>query len=289
MLKRDGLELPPLSSLSRFWPSIPARLNNALLRVTAAGHNSGGRLRDLPVKPSSRSTGEQNRALVADDDDGAAAGSGGSLSEVALLAEDWRLSQFWYDQDTAETVANEVLSLCGSVECASVACIACPTLYAYLKKIDPSVSAQLLEYDKRFEQYGSEFTFYDYNQPEELPSSMKNAYQIVVADPPYLSKECLEKVARTISFLMRPAKSYLLLLTGEVQKDRAAELLVDRCLGFLHHPNHGVQTVSMVRIIKFCSKMACWSMVGQWKTRCKFELLGRLFSVVRLREDSHTM
>lgn len=174
--------------------------------------------------------GEQNRALVADDDDGR------SSSEVEILAEDWRLSQFWYDRDTAETVANEVLSLCGSVECASVACIACPTLYAYLKRIDPSASAQLLEYDKRFEQYGSEFTFYDYNQPEELPSSMKNAYQIVVADPPYLSKECLEKVTQTISFLMRPAKSCLLLLTGEVQKDRAAELLGLYPCGF--RPRH---------------------------------------------------
>ncbi|KAF7148950.1 hypothetical protein RHSIM_Rhsim03G0057000 [Rhododendron simsii] len=129
--------------------------------------------------------GEQNRALLADDDGG---GSNGvtSSSEVALLVEDWRLSQFWYDPETAETVAREVLSLCGSVEFPSVACIACPTLYAYLKKFGPSVSAQLLEYDKRFEQYGSEFTFYDYNQPEELPSSLKTAYQIVVADPPYL-------------------------------------------------------------------------------------------------------
>ncbi|XP_058204331.1 uncharacterized protein LOC131318517 [Rhododendron vialii] len=171
---------------------------------------------------------EQNRAPVADDDT--------SSSEVALLAEDWRLSQFWYDRDTAETVAREVLSLCCSVESPSVACIACPTLYAYLKKIDPSVSAQLLEYDKRFEQYGSEFTFYDYNQPEELPSSLKNAYQIVVADPPYLSKECLEMVTQTISFLMRPGKSYLLLLTGEVQKDRAAELLDLYPCGF--RPQH---------------------------------------------------
>lgn len=53
------------------------------------------------------------------------------------------------------------------------------------------MSVQLLEYDKRFEQYGSEFTFYDYNQPEELPSSLKHAYQIVVADPPYLVRTLL--------------------------------------------------------------------------------------------------
>jgi hypothetical protein len=45
---------------------------------------------------------------------------------------------------------------------------------------------QLLEYDKRFEQHGSEFTFYDYNRPEELPSELKHAFRIVVADPPYL-------------------------------------------------------------------------------------------------------
>ena len=54
------------------------------------------------------------------------------------------------------------------------------------QKIDPTIPVQLLEYDKRFEQYGSDFTFYDYNQPEELPSTLKHAYKVVVADPPYL-------------------------------------------------------------------------------------------------------
>ncbi|CAI9765933.1 unnamed protein product [Fraxinus pennsylvanica] len=155
--------------------------------------------------------------------------------EVALVSEDWRLSQFWYDRDTAETIAREVIILCRNVDSPSVACIACPTLYAYLKKIGPEVSAQLLEYDKRFEQYGTEFTFYDYNQPEDLPLSLKHSFPIIVADPPYLSKECLEKVTETISFLSRPGQSYLLLLTGEVQKERAAELLGLRPCGFRPH------------------------------------------------------
>ncbi|KAH7855059.1 hypothetical protein Vadar_020776 [Vaccinium darrowii] len=74
-------ELPPLFSLSRFWPSIPARLNNpALLPVTAAGHNSGGRLRDLPVKPSSRSTGLDNGPL-----EEVRAGSYGTYGAQTLL------------------------------------------------------------------------------------------------------------------------------------------------------------------------------------------------------------
>ena len=56
----------------------------------------------------------------------------------------------------------------------------------WFQNFNHNISVQLLEYDKRFEQYGSEFTFYDYNQPEELPLEMKHAYNIVVADPPYL-------------------------------------------------------------------------------------------------------
>lgn len=155
--------------------------------------------------------------------------------DVALVTEDWRLSQFWYDAVTAETVAKEVVSLCRDSD-SRVACIACPTLYAYLKKIRPEVSAKILEYDMRFEQYGSDFAFYDYNQPEDLPLELKHAFNVVVADPPYLSKECLEKVTETVSFLARRGDSKLLLLTGEVQKERAAGLLGLRPCGF--RPQH---------------------------------------------------
>ncbi|CAN6719482.1 unnamed protein product [Malus baccata var. baccata] len=153
----------------------------------------------------------------------------------ALISEDWRLSQFWYDPRTAQTLAQEVLTLCNSATpSARVACVACPSLHAYLKNADSDVSVQLLEYDKRFEQYGSDFSFYDYNRPEDLPFELKNAFDIVVADPPYL--ECLEKVAQTISFLARSEKSHLLLLTGAVQKERAAELMGLHPCGF--RPQH---------------------------------------------------
>ncbi|MQM10212.1 hypothetical protein Taro_043103 [Colocasia esculenta] len=169
-----------------------------------------------------------------DEEEGAGAGSG-AAEEVRLVSEDWGLSQFWYDRETAETVAAEVVRLCAAAG-SLVACVACPTLYAYLKKKDPSMSAQLLEYDRRFERYGGDFVFYDYNQPGDLPSKMHHAYGVVVADPPYLSKECLEKVAQTISFLARPQESYILLLTGEVQMDIAAELLDVHPCGF--RPQH---------------------------------------------------
>lgn len=65
---------------------------------------------------------------------GGGRGDGGDddQDEVRLVAEDWRLSQFWYDRETAETVAEEIRTLYRST-CSPIACIACPTLYAYLK------------------------------------------------------------------------------------------------------------------------------------------------------------
>ena len=60
-----------------------------------------------------------------------------------------------------------------------------------LQEIDPNLSVQLLEYDRRFEQYGSDFTFYDYKQPEELPTEFKQAFRVVIADPPYLVRDML--------------------------------------------------------------------------------------------------
>ncbi|KAM7264622.1 hypothetical protein ACFE04_002305 [Oxalis oulophora] len=177
----------------------------------------------------------------------------------SLLSEDWRLSQFWYEPNTAHTLVEEVQLLCGgfSLSNVRVACIACPTLYVYIKGLDvvlceivnvsfpllivaihkhSAVNVQLLEYDKRFGQYGSDFTYYDYNEPEVLPENMKHAFQVIIADPPYLSKECLEKVTRTVSFLAQPQDSHLLLLTGAVQTDRAKELLGLRPCGF--RPQH---------------------------------------------------
>lgn len=53
---------------------------------------------------------------------------------VKLVSENWNLSQFWYQKETAETISEEIVSISkkGSSS-SSIACLACPTLYAYLK------------------------------------------------------------------------------------------------------------------------------------------------------------
>ncbi len=72
----------------------------------------------------------------------------------------------------------------------------------------------LLEYDRRFEKYGENFVFYNYKDPLNFPPEklQKNSFDLVAADPPFLSKECLQLVAETIHHL---AKDKVLLCTGQ--------------------------------------------------------------------------
>lgn len=63
----------------------------------------------------------------------------GNVKSIKPLSEDWQLSQFWYDDETAFDLAKEVVRLAEVIgDNASVACVSCPTLYSAIKKHFPS-------------------------------------------------------------------------------------------------------------------------------------------------------
>ncbi|KAH1186927.1 hypothetical protein KIL84_019676 [Mauremys mutica] len=130
---------------------------------------------------------------------------------IGSIEEDWQLSQFWYDDETALCLAKEAILAAGRG--GRIACVSAPSVYQKLKEQDDKdFSVCILEYDKRFSVYGEEFIFYDYNNPLNLPGNLiPHSFDIVLADPPYLSEECLRKTAETIKYL---TKGKILLCTG---------------------------------------------------------------------------
>ncbi|OCT93172.1 hypothetical protein XELAEV_18016237mg [Xenopus laevis] len=141
---------------------------------------------------------------------------------VGSVEEDWQLSQFWYSDETALSLAKEAMEVCG--ENGRIACISAPSIYQKLRGLaGESVHVRLLEYDNRFAVYGDDFVFYDYNEPLKLPESLEpSSFDIVIADPPYLSEECLQNTAQTIKYLSR---GKIILCTGAVMEDLAAQKL----------------------------------------------------------------
>ena len=114
----------------------------------------------------------------------------------------------------------------------------------------PAVACHLLEFDERYSCRG-DFSFYDYNEPQRVPEALHGAFDVVVADPPYLAEECLVKTAeyvathrrprhvqsadaflavalaiRTVRLLQRRPDSPVLLLTGAIM-----QLVAERALG----------------------------------------------------------
>ncbi|XP_056145303.1 EEF1A lysine methyltransferase 1 [Lampris incognitus] len=155
---------------------------------------------------------------------------------VGAVEEDWRMSQFWYSDDTATRLAEEVIREAG--EGGRIACLSAPSVYQKLKQgaVEGSdhVSTVVLEYDRRFARYGQEFIYYDYKEPLVLPDGVApQSFDIVLADPPYLSEECLGKVAETIKYL---TKGKVLLCTGAIMEKHAKDLLDLKMCNFL--PQH---------------------------------------------------
>jgi len=60
----------------------------------------------------------------------------------------------------------------------------------------------LLDFDRQWERHPG-FVFYDFNQPEELPPQLRAAFDFILIDPPFITREVWEKYATTAGFLAR--------------------------------------------------------------------------------------
>ena len=85
-------------------------------------------------------------------------------------------------------------------------------------------SVKLLEYDKRFATVaGSDFVYYDYKSPMSFGQISTNnsevcfreLFNMVIADPPFLSEECATKTSVTVKYLAKK-DAQLLYCTGNL-------------------------------------------------------------------------
>ena len=146
----------------------------------------------------------------------------GKLS-MELFGEDWNASQFWYTDATAQILARALLE--GAKEDSAIAVVSAPSVYIQLRNIldeepiSPRPKLCLLEYDKRFAVVGSDFIHYDYNFPLKLSAELKNRFDRIICDPPFLSEECQVKTALTARFLAQDwipnGNTNVLICTGE--------------------------------------------------------------------------
>ena len=142
------------------------------------------------------------------------------------IDEDWELSQFWYTKETADNIILLIGNYAKKHKKENIALLCAPSLYrAYLRNKDKleDLNFALFEYDKRFSIFGESFNFYDLNTPLEIDAIHHKKYDIVVADPPFLNKETVQKVAQSMRLISK-GESMEIFITGlQVQEAVAAE------------------------------------------------------------------
>ena len=130
----------------------------------------------------------------------------GKLS-MDVFGEDWNASQFWYTDETARTLAQQLLGCVN--DDSAIAVVSAPSVYIQLRNILAESSTPvrpkicLLEYDKRFEVVGPDFVPYDFQHPLRLPQELKGRFDRIICDPPFLSEDCQAKTALTVRYLSK--------------------------------------------------------------------------------------
>ncbi|AAS53371.1 AFL001Wp [Eremothecium gossypii ATCC 10895] len=127
---------------------------------------------------------------------------------MELFKEDWQLSQFWYNEETANTLAKALLD--GADEDTCIAVVSAPSVYAAILKLNddeiPTKHIYLLEFDKRFELLAGtdKFLFYDYSKPLDFDSKLKGKVDRLLIDPPFLNEHCQTNSSITAKALLAP-------------------------------------------------------------------------------------
>ncbi|APA14107.1 hypothetical protein sscle_12g088770 [Sclerotinia sclerotiorum 1980 UF-70] len=149
------------------------------------------------------------------------------------FAEDWNESQFWYSNETATILAQELLR--DAVAETVIAVVSAPSVFIQLKNIvagwpvEKRPKLHLLEFDERFGVF-PEFSFYDFNNPLKLPSHLKGCADRVICDPPFLSEECQTKASLTVRWLSKSwGQNESLMSWGQEQSASPSKLIV--CTG----------------------------------------------------------
>ncbi|KAH8404987.1 hypothetical protein KR215_008251 [Drosophila sulfurigaster] len=145
-----------------------------------------------------------------------------------------QLSQFWYSVETKREIGDALAKIAkehDNTPCFRIALLSCPSLYATIKKLHSNVN--IFEYDKRFAAYGTDFVHYDYNAVDsnkDYLSHQNQCYDLIIADPSFLSEECMRKMSKIVNNLQRRSDSKIVFCSGEVVEPwLTAYLPVHKC------------------------------------------------------------
>jgi len=133
-------------------------------------------------------------------------GDGATLRKNRFLsttkeAED--LNQYWYSNRSIDAMVRDVEFVCAE-ETTRACFLSTPSVYFSLCK-DVRARSWCFDLDEQWKNDRG-FVRYDFNAPLDFPNSatLKGTFDMVVIDPPFITREVWEKYTETARFLLKP-------------------------------------------------------------------------------------
>lgn len=115
---------------------------------------------------------------------------------LSKTGEKLKMMQYWYSEHTINAMVNEVQE-----HGTRVAFLSTPSVYYSLTDNALRNNSKLFEYDDEFSQ-DENFVKYDYKEPHNIPSHLHHTFDMVVIDPPQITKDVWEQYATAAKLLL---------------------------------------------------------------------------------------
>ncbi|CAG9467201.1 unnamed protein product [Pedinophyceae sp. YPF-701] len=131
-------------------------------------------------------------------------------------------NQYWYSPKTIEAITQEVLD----GDATRCAFLSTPSVFYSLPPDSKArQNSAVFDLDPVFgEDKEVEYVQYDFNKPEAIPASLHGTFDMVVIDPPFITRDVWEKYAAATKLLLKENGRILLTTIGENAK-MLAELM----------------------------------------------------------------
>lgn len=128
------------------------------------------------------------------------------------------LNQYWYSANTIATLAKEC-----DLDQGRTACLSTPSIFFSLA---PETQARsiVLDFDKKWEKRRG-FVFFDFNSPTAIPEEHHHQFDMIVVDPPFITREVWLKYAEAVRLLARGPDSRIICTTIAENREMMDEIL----------------------------------------------------------------
>ena len=126
-------------------------------------------------------------------------------------------NQYWYSEKTIEVIVEEIRGLGAE----RVAFLSTPSVFFSARSA--GINGDLFELDPKLDNGDGKFVLYDFNKPE-IDENMNGMYDLVVIDPPFITREVLAAYAFTSSQLLGDSEGKVIISSILENKDVLREL-----------------------------------------------------------------